>query len=91
MNAAAVEKDVYSMAVFENGREKGAHGLFGGEVRGVDCNFSAERLDGLLGGLVGCVALSLGVSVDGLERDGCVESLLGREGCLLLLRRGQWP
>lgn len=68
LDTTAVEQDVYSVAVFEDGGEEGGHGLFRGEVRGIDCGFAAERLNGLLGGLVGCVALSLGVSIDGFER-----------------------
>lgn len=63
LDTAAVEQNVYSMTVFEDSGKEGGDRSFGGEVRRVDCGFAAERLDGLPGGLVGCVALSLCVSV----------------------------
>lgn len=63
LDSAAVEQDVDPVAIFEDSREEGGDRGFGGEVRGVDCSFATERFNCLLGGLVGCVALSSGVSV----------------------------
>lgn len=57
LNAAAVEQDVDSVAVGEDGGDELGDGGRGGEVGDVDCGFSSEGFDGLLGGLVGSVAL----------------------------------
>ena len=50
LDTAAVEQDVYSVTVFEDGGDKGADGVLRGEVCGVDCGFAAERLDGVFDG-----------------------------------------
>lgn len=39
LNAAAVEEDVYSMAVFEDGGDEARYRGLGREVGGVDCCF----------------------------------------------------
>lgn len=74
LNSAAVEQDVYPVAVFEDsGEQRGDRG-FGSEICGVDCSFATERFNCLLGGLVRSVALGLRVSVSvsfefvGIER-----------------------
>ena len=67
LDAAAVNQDVDSMAVFEDGGDEGGDGGVGGEVCSVDCCFAAEGFDGLFGGLVGCVALGMGGEFLGYE------------------------
>lgn len=57
LDSAAVEQDVDSVPVLENGWDEGGDGGFGGEVGGVDCCFAAESLDGGLCGLIGRVSL----------------------------------
>lgn len=60
LDTAAVEQDVDSVAVGEDGRdERGDRGV-GGEVCGVDFGGAAERFDGGFGGGVGGVALRVG-------------------------------
>lgn len=49
LNTAAVEQDVDSVAVFEDGGDKGGDGVVGGEVGGVDGSFATEFLDGSFG------------------------------------------
>jgi hypothetical protein len=60
LDTAAVEQDVDSVAVGEDGGDEVADGSLGGEVRGVDCGFAAEGLDLLFGSLVAGVALEGG-------------------------------
>lgn len=60
LDASAVEQDVDSVAVCENRGDEGGDGRGGGEVGGVDCGGATEGFDGLLGGLVACVALGNG-------------------------------
>lgn len=57
LNAAAIEQDVDSVTVFQDGGDERGDGGVGGEVCGVDCGFVAEGFDGLFCGLVGGVAL----------------------------------
>jgi hypothetical protein len=57
LDAAAVEQDVDSVAVGEDGRDERGDGGVGGEVCGVDFCGAAEGFDGGFGGGVGCVAL----------------------------------
>lgn len=49
LDAAAVEQDVDSMAVFQDGGCECRDGGLGGEVAGVYCCFAAEGFDCLLG------------------------------------------
>lgn len=42
LDSAAVEQNVYPVAVFEDNGEEGSDRGFGGEVRGVDCSFATE-------------------------------------------------
>lgn len=67
LDAAAVEQDVDSVAVLDDFGDEGGDGGVGGEVCGVDGCFASEGFDGLLGGLVGCVALRRGRSVRALR------------------------
>jgi hypothetical protein len=57
LDAAAVEQDVDSVTVGENGGYQGADGGFGGEVGGVYCGFAAEGFDLFFRCLVASVAL----------------------------------
>jgi hypothetical protein len=57
LDAAAVEQDVYSVAVGEDAGNEGGDGGSRGEVCGVDCGFAAEGFDLLFGGLAAGVAL----------------------------------
>lgn len=57
LDAAAVEEDVDSVAVCEDGGHERGDGRGGGEVGGVDCGGTAEGFDGGFGGLVACIAL----------------------------------
>lgn len=52
LDSAAVEQDVDSVAVFEDGGDEGGDGVVGGEVGRVDGGFATESLDGLFGFLV---------------------------------------
>lgn len=60
LDAAAVEQDVYSVAVGKDAGDEGGDGGFGGEVCSVDCGFAAEGLDLLFGSLVTGIALGRG-------------------------------
>ena len=60
LDAAAVEQDVYSVAVGKDAGDEGGDGGFGGEVCSVDCGFAAEGLDLLFGSLVAGIALGRG-------------------------------
>jgi hypothetical protein len=60
LDAAAVEQDVYSVAVGKDVGYEGGDGGFGGEVCSVDCGFAAEGLDLLFGSLVAGIALGRG-------------------------------
>lgn len=57
LDAAAVQKDVYSLARGGDFGDEGGDGFLGCEVCGVDCGFAAEFFDCLFGFLVGFVAL----------------------------------
>lgn len=61
LNAAAVQQNVDSMTVFQDGGDESRYRGIGGEVYSVDSGFAAEGLDGLFCLLVGGVALE-GVS-----------------------------
>jgi hypothetical protein len=58
LDAAAVEEDMYTVAVFEDLWDKCVDRGGRGEVCGVDRCFAAQGFDGLFGGLVGLVTLA---------------------------------
>lgn len=57
LNAAAIEEDIYFMAVLQDLWEYRFDRGVVGQVCNVDCGFPAELLDELLGFLIGCIAL----------------------------------
>ena len=57
LDAAAVEQDVYSVAVGQDAGDEGGDGGSRGEVCGIDCGFAAEGFDLLFGSLAAGVTL----------------------------------
>ena len=79
LDAAAVEQDVDSVAVAEDGGYQGADGGLGGEVGSVDCGFAAEGFDLLFRGLVAGVALGGWLLVGGGDEERVERAYLDEE------------